>query len=223
MAADTPAPEVIDRLTALFRRNGYVRRQSPARRAADGYRTYKKGDEVRLVAESASELQDIRRLLREAGFAPGRPFQKAGQWRQPVYGRESVTRFLALVGGEIVRPPRRRTVRPVGPTRGSRAEAVAGTPRPVAGSAGRVWAVWKLRTGHAPLTADEWAEVPPAHRAAAAEVRPRTLAQVGAIFGLTRERVRQILARAARPPATSGGPPRCASAAAGTPPSTRYG
>jgi hypothetical protein len=32
----------------------------------------------------------IRRLLREAGFKPSRPFAKAQQWAQPLYGREAV-------------------------------------------------------------------------------------------------------------------------------------
>ena len=92
-----PAREVVEQLAALFRRNGYVRRLNPDRRAAEP-RTYKKGDEVRLVAHSEAELRTIRRLLRAAGFKPGRPFRKAKQWRQPVYGRAAVARFLELIG-----------------------------------------------------------------------------------------------------------------------------
>ena len=97
MAKVAPAPEVVERLAGLFRRNGYLRWPNPIRRAADP-RTYKKGYEVRLVAESKAELRQIRRLLRAAGFAPGRPFAKARQWRQPVYGRQAVARFLELIG-----------------------------------------------------------------------------------------------------------------------------
>jgi hypothetical protein len=89
---------VVEQLGAFFRRNGYVRRQSADRLAAEGYEAYKKGDEVRLVADSKAELRAIRRLLRAAGFTPGRPFPKANQWRQPVYGRAAVARFLALIG-----------------------------------------------------------------------------------------------------------------------------
>lgn len=82
---------------ASFRRNGYVRRPNRARLAEEGYQHYKKGYEVRLVASSREELQVLRRSLREAGFIPGRAFRKARQYRQPVYGREAVARFLKLV------------------------------------------------------------------------------------------------------------------------------
>ena len=58
---------------------------------------YKKGDEVRLCARSAKELAEIRRLLKLADFRPGRPFMKDRHYRQPVYGREEVRRFLNLV------------------------------------------------------------------------------------------------------------------------------
>ena len=83
-------------LTKLFWRNGYVRWQDPAR-AADP-RLYKKGDEVRLVAVSKQELAHIRRLLREAGFEPGKPFAKGRQYRQPIYKKDAVARFLEMVG-----------------------------------------------------------------------------------------------------------------------------
>ena len=82
----------------LFHRNGYVRRPNPERLAEQGAQKYKKGIEVRLVANSQAELRTIRRLLRQAGFVSGRPFAKARQWRQPIYGRAAVARFLALVG-----------------------------------------------------------------------------------------------------------------------------
>ena len=75
-----------------------MRRQDADRRAAEGYAAYKKGDEVRLVATSEAELACIRAELERAGFKPGRPFRKAGQYRQPIYGREEVARFLSLVG-----------------------------------------------------------------------------------------------------------------------------
>lgn len=85
------------RLAVCFRRNGYVRRQDPDRIADEGWERYKKGDEVRLVARSAQELRLIRRLLREAGFKPGCPFVKGQQYRQPIYGRQAVVRFLEMV------------------------------------------------------------------------------------------------------------------------------
>jgi hypothetical protein len=94
----SPDP-VVTQLAAFFNRNGYVRRVNAERRAAEP-RSYKKGDEVRLVAESAKELRTIRRLLRTAGFRPGRAFRKDKQWRQPIYGRSIVTQFLALIGAD---------------------------------------------------------------------------------------------------------------------------
>lgn len=53
-------------------------------------------------------------------------------------------------------------------------------------------AVLKLRTGCAPLSAEEMAFVQAEQRAEAAVVRPRTLQEVGRLLGLTRERIRQI-------------------------------
>src|SRR5438128_2454257 len=91
--------EIIEQLAEFFHQNGYLRRPNWKRQKAMP-RAYKKGYEVRLVAETAAELRTIRRLLRTAGFKPGRAFRKANQWRQPLYGREEVARFLALVGDE---------------------------------------------------------------------------------------------------------------------------
>jgi hypothetical protein len=50
-----------------------------------------------LVADTKKELEEIRRLLRAAGFKPGKPFTKSNQWRQPVYGRTELVRFLKMV------------------------------------------------------------------------------------------------------------------------------
>jgi hypothetical protein len=86
----------LTRLRELFQRNGYVRLQDPDRVEAGG-REYKKGDEVRLVADSRAELMEIRRLLTAAGFKLGRPFAKANQFRQPLYGRDQVARFVSLM------------------------------------------------------------------------------------------------------------------------------
>ena len=90
--------EIVARLAHYFRRNGYVRWQNPHRLRAEGYMGYKKGDEVRIVCDSLGELTEVRRLLRATGFTFGRPFRRASQYRQPIYGREQVARFLKLVG-----------------------------------------------------------------------------------------------------------------------------
>ncbi len=96
--AKAVSPSDIELLRWFFRRNGYVRRKNLWRQQEEGYWAYKKGDEVRLAAASRAELALIRRLLRRAGFRPGRPFRKGRQYRQPVYGRAAVSRFLGLVG-----------------------------------------------------------------------------------------------------------------------------
>jgi len=96
-----PARETAASLLAgFFRRNGFVRRQDPQRVEKEGSGRYKKGEEVRLVAGSTRELRLIRRLLREAGFKAGRPFMKGRQYRQPIYGRQEVARFLELVDAQ---------------------------------------------------------------------------------------------------------------------------
>ena len=94
-----PSRDVVTQLAASFRHNGYMRKPNPDRRAAEPHE-YKKGYEIRLVADSLAELRTIRRLLRAAGFKPPAAFAKAKQWRQPIYGREAVARFLDLIAKE---------------------------------------------------------------------------------------------------------------------------
>jgi len=84
-------------LARAFRLRGYVRRQDKRRLTREGYMRYKKGDEVRLMANSAAEVMLLQRLLRRAGFKPGRAFAKGRQYRQPIYGREQVRQFLEMV------------------------------------------------------------------------------------------------------------------------------
>lgn len=91
-------PSAIRQLGDLFHRNGYVRRVNDERRT-EGQK-YKKGDEVRLAANSPAELSLIRRLLHQAGFKVARPFAKGRQFRQPLYGRQEVARFLGLVAAQ---------------------------------------------------------------------------------------------------------------------------
>lgn len=88
---------VVEQLSAFFRRNGYVRPPAEKRLAGLGYGRFRRGYEFRLTAKSRSELRLIRNLLRRAGFKPGRPFVKGRQFRQPVYGRQELERFLGLI------------------------------------------------------------------------------------------------------------------------------
>ena len=90
--------EVIAELTTRFHRNGYVRSRNTERLNDAGASVYKKGYEVRLTAHSEEELLHIRELLEVLGFSIARPFAKGQHFRQPIYGREHVERFLSLVG-----------------------------------------------------------------------------------------------------------------------------
>jgi hypothetical protein len=93
---DEPAAAQV--LRELYLRNGHVRRKDPVRAYFEDAQSYRKGEEVRLTANSMSELRMIRRLLRAAGFRLGRPFAKGRQHRQPIYGHDQVERFLDLIG-----------------------------------------------------------------------------------------------------------------------------
>ncbi len=86
----------IEKLKAIFRRNGYIRVPIEARRKMQG-RKYKKGYEVRLVAEEQEELDDIRIALTRIGLKPGKPFAKGSRTIQPVYGKEAVDFFKAMI------------------------------------------------------------------------------------------------------------------------------
>ena len=86
-------------LSQLFHRNGCVRIPDPKLRK-DGGQTYKKGFEVRFVARSETELKQINRLLRRAGFKPGKPYQKGRQTVQPIYGRTTVKKLCEVLGLE---------------------------------------------------------------------------------------------------------------------------
>jgi hypothetical protein len=102
-----------EQLGTFYERNGFVRRQNPDRIEAEGWGKYKKGLEVRLTANSEAELEHIRRLLRAAGFKPGRAYRHGGrQLRQPLYGRRQVERFLELIGQSQVAEHARRADRP---------------------------------------------------------------------------------------------------------------
>jgi hypothetical protein len=75
-----------------------VRRQNSSRAEHEGWSRYKKGDEIRLVAASQTELAHVRSLLEAAGFKPGKPYAQGSQFRQPLYGRKQVAAFLDLIG-----------------------------------------------------------------------------------------------------------------------------
>lgn len=90
----------VKKLGVLFRRNGYIRWLDSGRRKNEG-EACKKGNEIRLVADSKQELLNIRRLLTHLQFKTAKPFAKANQLRQPVYGVAEVARFLELIGWSV--------------------------------------------------------------------------------------------------------------------------
>ena len=77
-----------NKLRQLFRSHGYARCYDPKKRKKRGSNVYKKGYEIRLIAYSYKELQNIQEMLDKVGFRRGRPFMKHKQWVQPLYGKE---------------------------------------------------------------------------------------------------------------------------------------
>jgi hypothetical protein len=93
---------VINELATLFRRNGYVRPPLKKRKKDDSPGVFRRGFEFRLTASTKEELRHIRQLLKQAHFKPASAFIKSNQYRQPVYGRESLERFLRLIEADDV-------------------------------------------------------------------------------------------------------------------------
>lgn len=91
----TQKPEI--QLAQFFHRNGCMRLPNETRRQEEGPRKYKKGYEIRLVARNEAELEELGRLLQEAGFKLGRPYQKGKQTVQPIYGRQAIERFRQMM------------------------------------------------------------------------------------------------------------------------------
>jgi len=83
---------VLAQLVEFYHRNGCQRVPDEERRSKEPG-SYKKGYEIRLVANSKRELSLIRRLLRSSGLKPGKPFAKTHQWCQPIYGQSAVEQF----------------------------------------------------------------------------------------------------------------------------------
>jgi hypothetical protein len=93
-------------LRRYFLRNGYTRSVDEVRRERDGHRVYKKGYEIRFVAFSEDEAQQIFEALGVAGFRPGSPWLKFGRIIVPVYGKAQTERLLAEMDAAGSSPPR---------------------------------------------------------------------------------------------------------------------
>ena len=83
-------------LAESWHRNGYARTPNEARRRNDGSKAYKKGWEVRLMANDAKEARRLRRALSDIGFASGRTFAKGQFLVLPVYGKAAYDYFQNL-------------------------------------------------------------------------------------------------------------------------------
>ena len=94
MPTQKPTPRSAEvELAKLFLRSGYKRVQDTKRLKKEGWTMYKKGSEVRLVAQSAGELRHIRSLLKRAGFRVANAYANGLKFVQPIYGAEAVKRF----------------------------------------------------------------------------------------------------------------------------------
>ena len=91
--------QATDRLIALVRERGYFRVASAAKRKKRKLK-YKRGWETRIPAEDKAEAQTIQQIIRDAGFKPGRPFQKHNQFIVPLYGKEPTLRLQEIVSGK---------------------------------------------------------------------------------------------------------------------------
>lgn len=93
---------VVKKLGGYFLRNGYLRlpnEKLEKERAGD----YRKGYEIRFVANNKNELKEIKSLLKEADLKPGKHFEKFNQFVLPVYGKESFFRFKSLLAEQKIR------------------------------------------------------------------------------------------------------------------------
>lgn len=90
------------RLGRFFHRNSYCRQPDPQRQR-EGYLSYKKGWEARIILRDADEVELVTQLLWKVGLMPGRAFQKGKRWAVPVYGQEAVEKlklWAAVFGTE---------------------------------------------------------------------------------------------------------------------------
>lgn len=83
-------------LKQIFDRNGYYRIPDEDLRQ-EKKAAYKKGYEIRFVAQNYKEYLEIRKLLKALGFLPGKAFLKGAQRVIPVYGKDNYFAFRELM------------------------------------------------------------------------------------------------------------------------------
>lgn len=85
-----------EQLRQIFQRNGYYRVPDEDMRQQKKA-SYKKGYEIRFVAQNYKEYLEIRKLLKALGYLPGKAFLKGSQRVIPVYGKENYFAFRELM------------------------------------------------------------------------------------------------------------------------------
>lgn len=82
-------------LVDYLRANSYARVPDETRQE-EGWGSYKKGYELRIVVKSQDDVKKLRKLLQDSHIKPGKAYRKAQQWVQPVYGKQAVNQLTAL-------------------------------------------------------------------------------------------------------------------------------
>ncbi len=82
-------------LAEYLRANSYARMPDETRQE-EGWGSYKKGHELRIVVKTQDDVKRLRKLLQDAQVKPGKAYRKARQWVQPVYGKQAVQQLVAL-------------------------------------------------------------------------------------------------------------------------------
>lgn len=85
-----------EQLRRIFERNGYYRIPDESSRQ-EKKASYKKGYEIRFVAQDYKEYIEIRKLLKALGYEPGKAFYKGSQRVIPVYGKANYLSFQELM------------------------------------------------------------------------------------------------------------------------------
>ena len=87
-------------VAAWYLNDGYVRGPIPERLLLDGWRSYKKGWEMRIsVPADPAVVAEVRAQIERAGLRLARVYGKRNsRVIQPIYGRDQVLRVLKVAG-----------------------------------------------------------------------------------------------------------------------------
>lgn len=90
----------VRKVAVWYLRDGYVRGPIPDRLLLDGWKTYKKGWEMRIsIPADPAAVAEIRAQIDRAGLRLARVYGKrSSRLIQPIYGRDQVLRVLKAAG-----------------------------------------------------------------------------------------------------------------------------